>query len=140
MLNDYYHGCLFMGLAPINSIIIPFLPFITLISRPRKLNEFLNFLLYFICLILTLAFSLAILIVILPLIFLKSLRFKIIRMFRSDCGKEFLKNFLKALAFMVFGVIILILNLIVDLIFFLRVCFKEEVKEIVQKYNQVFID
>ena len=124
MLYDEHYGCLFLGLTLLNGFMVPFLPFLLLINRPWRINEFLIFVQYVICWFIVLIGIILMEIIIMPLVILKSLRFKLTRIFRSSSGREVLINILKFLFFLIFGLPILIINLLGDIIYYMRVSMK----------------
>jgi hypothetical protein len=120
---------------PLNIFLILLLPFFILIRKPRVFNEIYTFFQYFFIFLIIIAIFILGSIALIPIAYLKSLFFKIQKLLISTQLKTCFFCIIALFVFVVFGIPLLFLTLVADVIYLIKFAFKKDLKKVVLDRN-----
>lgn len=123
MYDDYF-GALLIAEPPLNLLLIPLIPFFIFMRKPKLPNEIYTFIQYSLILSVMTVIFLWCSIVLIPFAYLKSIFLKVKRTSSSSSISQFLIHVVEFLVFLVMGIPSLFINVVTDLVFFIKFQFK----------------
>jgi hypothetical protein len=128
---NLHYGSILLTMTPLNVVVLPFIPYALFFQPSVKLNNLLMFAQYSI--LINVFFMIFIIgsVIMIPLAYLKGILVKVNHALRSIRKVDKIKNWSKFFFYIVFGIPILILNLLTDFYYFWRNNFRSNLNKII---------